>query len=145
MAFRLLLVLAATSAQATDSLHINNAWIAEAPPVSTVQAGYFNLHNTTGKTIALTSVSSDAYDNIEMHLSVEKNGVASMQRVSKIEVAPGDRIQFAPGGYHLMLYKPVCSFKQGDKIMLHFTLSDATTITITAVVKKYRSSFNPHL
>ncbi len=115
---------------------ITNAWIAEAPPVSRVHAGYFTLHNGSDKPVTLKTVSSDAYGNIEMHLSIEKDGVSSMQWLQQIEIPAGEDVVFAPGGYHLMLFRPAKRLKQGDTVKLHFGFADGSRITTTATVKK---------
>ncbi len=115
---------------------VNNAWIAEAPPVSRVHAGYFTLHNGGSKPVTLKTVSSEMYGNIEMHLSIEKDGVSSMQWLQQIEIPAGEDFAFAPGGYHLMLFRPVKRLKQGDEVKLHFGFADGSRITTTATVKK---------
>ncbi len=115
---------------------ITNAWIAEAPPVSRVHAGYFTLRNGGDKAVTLKTVSSDMYDNIEMHLSIEKNGVSSMQWLQQIEIPAGEDVAFTPGGYHLMLFRPAQRLKQGDKVTLQFGFADGSRITTTATVKK---------
>ena len=115
---------------------VNNAWIAEAPPVSRVHAGYFTLHNGGSKPVTLKTVSSEMYGNIEMHLSIEKDGVSSMQWLQQIEIPAGEDVAFAPGGYHLMLFRPVKRLKQGDEVKLHFGFADGSRITTTAIVKK---------
>ncbi len=115
---------------------ITNAWIAEAPPVSRVHAGYFTLHNGGGRPVTLKTVSSEMYGNIEMHLSIEKNGVSSMHWLQQIEIPAGEDVAFAPGGYHLMLFRPAKRLKQGDEVTLQFGFADGSRITTTATVKK---------
>ena len=115
---------------------ITDAWIAEAPPVSRVHAGYFRLHNGGDKAVTLKTVSSEMYDNIEMHLSIEKDGVSSMQWLQHIEIPAGEDIAFAPGGYHLMLFRPVKRLKQGDTVKLQFGFADGSRMQTTATVKK---------
>lgn len=136
----LLLGCASTNTIASGEISIENAWIAEAPPVSKVHAGYLTLHNHTGKKRSLTRVSSDAYNSIEMHLSIEKDGIASMQRMDKIEIDAGSSFEFKPGSYHLMLFTPAGKYKQGDSIELTFQFDDGTTETVSAKVKKHSSA-----
>jgi copper(I)-binding protein len=40
-----------------------------------------------------------------MHQSTEKDGMASMEQVLQLELAPSQTVTFAPGSYHLMLMK----------------------------------------
>lgn len=133
-------LLFAGHAHAAKRAQISHAWIAEAPPVSKVHAGYFMLSNHSANAVSLVSVKSNAYDKIEMHLSVEKDGLASMQRQDEITIPQGKTIEFAPGGYHLMLYTPARRFTQGDTIQLQFILSDGTAINTSATVKKHQAA-----
>ena len=139
MCFRLFCLLPAvflTLPAFAGDVTITHAWIAEAPPVSRVHAGYFTLHNGGSKPVTLKTVSSEMYGNIEMHLSIEKDGVSSMQWLQQIEIPAGEDFVFAPGAYHLMLFRPAKRLKQGDKVKLQFGFADGSLITTTAVVKK---------
>ncbi len=133
------LVPAATLALAESqpsTIDIDDVWIAEAPPVSRVHAGYFHLRNHGDRNITLNGVSSEAYGSIEMHRSIEQDGVASMQRLSSIDIAAGDSLHFEPGGYHLMLFRPNGRFRQGDRIALQFHFADGRNIAVSANVRK---------
>ncbi len=131
----LLLALLASHVHASD-IAIENAWIAEAPPVSRVHAGYFTLRNAGDKAVTLKAVHSDSYDNIEMHLSIEQDGVSSMQWLQQIEIPAGEDFSFAPGAYHLMLFRPHKPLKQGDSVKLQFEFADGQRVDTTAIVKK---------
>lgn len=131
-----------TNTIASNGINIENAWIAEAPPVSKVHAGYLTLHNHTDEKRVLTGISSDSYNSIEMHLSIEKDGIASMQRKDKIEIDAGSSFEFKPGGYHLMLFTPAGKYKQGDTIKLSFQFDDGSTESVNASVKKHSSAID---
>jgi len=93
-------------------------------------AGYFDVHNTGKKTVSLTGVSSADFGMVMMHRSMHKNGEASMMMVDKIDIAPGKTVQFAPGGYHLMLMNRKKNIKVGDKILidLEFGTGEKTAV-----------------
>jgi copper(I)-binding protein len=135
----LLLLVFSTASATENGIRISAAWIAEAPPVSKVHAGYFSLENTSNKKAVLRAVRSKSYDNIEMHLSIDKDGVASMQWLQQLDIEAGQKLLFAPGGYHLMMFRPTGSFKQGDNIELQFEFEDGSTLHSTAVVKKHHN------
>jgi len=130
------------AAKETTTIKIEDVWIAEAPPVSKVHAGYLKLHNTSDTSIVLQGVSSDAYNSIEMHLSIERDGVASMRRMDEIVIDAGGTFEFKPGGYHLMLFTPSRRFKRGDHIGLNFRFDDGSTLTSTAMVKKHNDAID---
>ncbi len=129
---------------ATGSIDIDEAWIAEAPPVTKVHAGYFKLSNHSGKAVELSSVTSPAYRKIEIHRSTEKDGVASMQYLATLMIDAGETIHFEPGSYHLMLFTPAKRFRQGDVITLKFNFSDGSTTLIDAAVKKHNAAMQHH-
>lgn len=96
-------------------LTASNAWI-RLLPAGLPLGGYFKLHNSGKQVIILAGVSSPAFRQIQMHKSVEKNGVESMQRVHTLKIMPGRSISFAPGGYHLMLFGRTHPLKIGEKV-----------------------------
>ena len=66
--------------------------------------GYFTVTNTGPKPIKLVSIESPAARSITLHQSLMQNGVSSMRAVTGgVAIAPGAKVGFAPGGYHLML------------------------------------------
>lgn len=141
--FTLFLLCQMTVASA-DHIEIRQAWIPEAPPVSRVHAGYFEIHNSSGTDALLSHASSDAYDSVEVHLSIEKDGVASMRRVEAVKLPAGSSVSFEPGGYHLMLIGPHEAKRAGDKVAIRISLDDGTQFDIEALVKKHDTGHSHH-
>ena len=81
-------------------------------------AGYFDVRNSGKNAVSLTGASSADFGMVMMHKSMHMNGEASMMMVDKIEVSPGKTVQFAPGGYHLMLMNRKKDLKVGDKVLI---------------------------
>ncbi len=115
---------------------VKNAWVREAPPVAKVLAAYLSIENHTGKARALTSVASPAFDKIEFHKTVQKDGMASMEQQDKLFISAESAITLEPNGTHLMLFNPAKPLKAGDKVNFVLTFSDGTNVTTDAVVKK---------
>ena len=65
--------------------------------------GYLTLANVGKKPIKLVAVESPAAKSISVHQSSMVGGVMSMRPVTDLSIAPGAKVEFAPGGYHLML------------------------------------------
>lgn len=125
-----------TNAENTTTVQIEDVWIAEAPPVSRVHAGYFSLSNTGNRKLTLTAVRSEQYGRIEMHLSTERDGIARMQKLEHFDIPPGEAITFAPGRYHLMLFQPRSPLRHGDQVSLEFVFEGADTVRTLATVRK---------
>ncbi len=98
-------------------------------------AGYFILVNPSETNITLTGADSPAFGNVMMHRTVNQDGVTRMQPVAQIELAAGEQIEFAPGGYHLMLMKRTRSLAIGDdiEVTLFFANGQQQSITFRAV------------
>ncbi|MDL4864461.1 copper chaperone PCu(A)C [Halomonas elongata] len=98
-------------------------------------AGYFRLHNRSEQPVVLVRAQSDAFGSIEMHRSMNHDGMASMEAVPRLELSPDEHIEFAPQGYHLMLMDQVGSLSVGDSvdITLEFEQRDPLTVGFKAV------------
>lgn len=66
--------------------------------------GYLTLANVGAKPLKLVSVESPAAKSVSIHQSSMTGGVMAMRPVTGgLPLAPGAKVEFAPGGYHLML------------------------------------------
>ena len=125
-----------TAAQANHQAIIEDAWIAEAPPIAKIRAGYLKLYNKGKHPIEIKSFSSPDFKDIELHQSVIVNGMVSMEEIEHLVIKSGQSIEFKPGGYHLMLFNPVHKLSAGDKVKIQIQLKDNMTTDFTAVVRK---------
>ena len=118
---------------------VKNAWVREAPPVSPVLAGYMVIENHTDKTNELTSVKSSAFQKIEIHKTVYKDGMASMEGQDSLAIAAEGSVELKPGGTHLMLINPVNPLKAGDTVNFLLVFSNGSKSIVSAPVKKASS------
>ena len=128
--------------QAESALHINKAWIPEAPPGARVMAGYMEINNPTDKNIEIIAISSPDFARIEMHLSKEVNGTAKMLPQKTLNIPAGKSLSLASGGYHLMLIKPKKRLVNGQKAQLNFSFNNAKNLSLNISVKKATSHRN---
>jgi len=115
---------------------VTDAWIPEAPPMSTVMAGFMTIHNPDANDVKIVSVQSEQFEEVQMHLSVTEKGIARMLP-QKILIIPaqGD-LQLKQGSYHLMLFNAISPLKAGDKVALTINLADGSKLPVIAEVKK---------
>lgn len=139
----LLLAMAAAPLSAEVELEVRNAWIREAPPGAQVHAGYLEISNHGTTDTALTGISSKDFGAVEIHRTVVEDGMARMQRIERLEVPAGGKATLAPGGYHLMLFRPARALTAGDTagLLLHF--SDGICRNTTAVVRRSTGNDRP--
>lgn len=116
------LPVAALAADAT--LRVEDPWIRAAPPGARMLAGYATLGNEGDVALTLVGAASERFGLVEMHRTVQVDGVARMRQVESLEVAPGAQVALEPGGLHLMLMRPVSDVAEGERIPLRLRLAD---------------------
>jgi copper(I)-binding protein len=136
VAFLLFAVLPATvQARAGDMLDFDGAWIRSAPPGSPVMAGYVAIHNQGSTEMLVDSARSDAFGAIEIHEMRDVNGVMRMRPLPELRIEPGLQVELAPGGKHLMLFRPQRELAAGDTVEIEFSLRDGTQRRVTFEVR----------
>ncbi|MCW1381661.1 copper chaperone PCu(A)C [Novosphingobium sp. KCTC 2891] len=96
---------------------------------------YFTLAQGNGAPRKLAAVHVDGAERAEMHRSAMHNGVATMAPVTEVALAPGKAVQFAPGGYHVMLFGVSDSLKAGSTTELTITLDNGDKASVSAKVQ----------
>jgi copper(I)-binding protein len=81
--------------------------------------GYLTLANVSSKPVKLLAIETPAARSATIHQSSMTNGVSSMRAVTGgLTIAPGAKVEFAPGGYHLMLMGLKAPQAVGGKVPL---------------------------
>ena len=86
-----------------DILYADNARVKISPVEGNPSVGYMDLHGGRIE-VDLVSVTSDDVIRMEMHETVEEDGVAMMRPVKSINILPGETVKMEPGGKHLMIW-----------------------------------------
>lgn len=94
---------------------VSDAWSRPAA-AGTTGAGFLTLSNPGKAPDALVAVESPQARAVEIHRSMMNGGVSSMQKQPRVALAPGGKVLFAPGGYHLMFLGLKQALKTGDKL-----------------------------
>jgi copper(I)-binding protein len=97
-----LLLLAAGGALA-GQLTVKSAWARATPPGVTMGVVYFRLENGGSKSDRLLKLKTSVAASASVHRTEIIDDVARMREVAALHIAPGEEIEFAPGGYHVML------------------------------------------
>jgi hypothetical protein len=118
------------------SVRASHVWIRVSPPGVGVDAGYLTLENLTGKPLDLQQVTSPDFESVEIHQSIVKGGVESMQELPKLALPIKGGVDFTPGGYHLMLMNPRKNLFPGDTVTLMLSFSDGSELAILAPVRR---------
>ena len=112
---------------AGPEVSISDAWMRVIVP-SRPAAGYFKLENKSDKAVDLVAASSPGCGMVMLHESVHENGMDKMMMVKSIAVPAHGKVEFMPGGYHLMCMSPSAAMKPGASVpvTLKFSGGDVT-------------------
>lgn len=113
-----LAALFAAPSQACD-LQVDQAWVRSAPPGASVLAGYAVLRNSGTQALTVSSITSPQFTSVEIHESLEQDGVAKMRRIERLEIPANGEIHLEPSGKHLMLMGPKAELAAGSKVELN--------------------------
>lgn len=95
-----------------------DGWVRWVPPTSRNSAAYFTVENPTLADDILVGASSPRARVAELHKTVTVGLAKSMQRVDNVRITGATRLDFAPGGYHVMLIGLTSPLQEGEKIPL---------------------------
>lgn len=123
---------------------VEEVWVRMPPPVADTAAAYMTLRNHGETDVNITSVESDAAGKPEFHSMSMHDGMMHMQKMEKVIVPAHGKIEFAPGGNHLMLKNLKKKLNAGDHVMLKFNTSDGHTVEVHAEVRDMRNMQDSH-
>tara|TARA_R110000868_G_scaffold29057_5_gene108195 strand:+ start:4008 stop:4490 length:483 start_codon:yes stop_codon:yes gene_type:complete len=124
-------------------LHIEHPWSREMPPVAPTAAAYFVVHNKGAEADRLLSVSTPHAAKAELHEHLHADGVMKMQQVQSVMIPAGGEVQFAPMGYHVMMFNLQQQAKEGERFPLILTFEKAGQVEVEIAVHKNAPASEP--
>lgn len=140
----LCLLLAASSIAAAQALTAADGWVRSAPPGTAVQAGYVRLANSGASELRVVGASSPAFEAVEIHRTIEEDGVSRMRPVDFIVIPPGQSVALEPGGLHLMLMRPKRKLILGDNVVVELVSSDGESLPAVLKVRSLPPDAHEH-
>ena len=130
----------AVPAQAEDvtvgPLKISAPWARATPKGASVGGGYMKITNTGSTSDRLVGGSTNVSSRFEVHAMSMDNGVMKMRPAAiGIEIAPGQTIEFKPGGYHVMFLGLKQPFEQGKHVKATLTFEKAGSVDVNFTVE----------
>jgi copper(I)-binding protein len=137
LAFSLLLVAIwmCSCGPSNKSIKVTNAW---ARPAQAGDNGavYFVIENNTGQADDLLSGASEVAQAVELHMSsMDSNGTMTMEHQMSVPVPDRGKVEFKPGGLHVMLVNLSRELKVGDQFPLTLKFNNTGEMTLQVVVK----------
>jgi len=117
-------------------LEFSDAWIKNLPPAVPVRAGYMTIHNPRSQAVTIVALHSDAFASVEIHQTRMQDGMMHMDPVPNLTIAPGETVQLAPGGLHLMMMQPVQPTRPGEVHRITIEFDDGSMQTLELTVRK---------
>ena len=121
---------------AGESLQAENAWAPWAPPGLKVHVAYMTIVNRGATDQIIVSAESTDYERIELHRSVIKDGVSTMEAIGEVKVPANGRVEFAPTGLHLMLIGPRRPQALDGHVQIVLRLSSGEEVDVSAVIRR---------
>ena len=98
--------------------------------------GYFELQGSKQRdyTLKKVRVESPLNASVEMHESLEVDGLHKMQELLEIKIPKSSQQVFAPGGKHLMLMDLNATELSNNELDLIFEFSDGLSLSYRAQI-----------
>lgn len=124
------------AAGASAGPRISDAWVRALPPTQSSTAGYLRVHNDGDEELVVIGASADIAGRVEIHTTVEVDGLLRMQRLPELRVPAGGVAEFAPGGAHLMLLELSRMPAPGQEVRLCLQFASAPEACTVAPASK---------
>ena len=125
-------------------LVISEAWARETPPGKSMTAAYGWLQNSGDKALVVTSVSAEVAAHSSLHETRIERDRATMRPVSNLTIAPGEEVELAPGGMHVMLMKLDAPLVEGESIDICFKLENNEGMCSAFPIAKRKTMGHKH-
>lgn len=139
---------ASTFAQAHEykvgNLVVDHPMAFETTKTAKSGAGYLTITNTGDTADSLLSVSAD-FPRVMIHTTEEKDGIAKMRHVEKIEIPAGETVVLKPGGYHVMFMGlNGDALEEGEKFPATLTFENSGDLDVTFNVEARKKGGHDH-
>lgn len=129
------LLLSAGGAMAGE-LTVTNTWARATPPGVSMGVVYFHLENGTGKADRLLKLKTAVAASAGVHRTEIVDDIARMREVAVLHVAAGEKLEFAPGGLHVMLMGLKKPLVAGKTFVLELVFEVAGPRRVTVTVRE---------
>lgn len=126
---------AAAGPESAPGVTVTDAMVRLPAVPGTPGAAYFTVSQGSGAPRTIASVYVEGAQRAEMHETVTKNGISSMQQVKDVPIEAGKSAEFKPGGLHVMLFDVADSLKVGGTTELTITLDNGDKVSVPARVE----------
>jgi len=112
-----------------EKAHVQLSPVEDSPSVL-----YFTIKGGPADTV-LRSISSPSILRLEMHETVEENGMSMMKPITAVAVPTRGTVEFKPGGKHVMVWGVDAAARKAGKAEFVFSFSNGDKIAVDASIK----------
>lgn len=120
---------------AKEGIEVSDTW-ARTSTQGMNSAVYFVIQNHNAEADEIIGAVSGVADAVEVHESKMDGDVMMMNHVESVMLEPSAKVEFKPGGYHVMLIGLKQDLKTGDEIEVTLQFRNSPDIKLTVPVKE---------
>lgn len=124
-----------SACSASTGIEVSKAWMRPAAQGGN-GAAYFLIQNRSDGADELTGATSDVAQTLELHESKMEGDVMQMHHAMSVPIEGNTSLEFAPGGWHVMLIGLNRDLNVGDEIQITLKFRDHEDITVTVPVQE---------
>lgn len=117
-----------------DTVRVEAAWV-RVGSAGTVTGAYGTVYNPTLDTLQIVGASSAVAGTVELHETMEHDGLVHMAPRPALPVLPRDSVMLAPGGLHLMVRSLQRDLVIGETVRFTLLLGDGRAIDFPVAVR----------
>jgi periplasmic copper chaperone A len=126
------------------SLEIIGPWSRATPKGAASAIGYMTIKNTGTTPDRLVGGSADFARGFQLHSMVMEGDVSKMRDLTGVDIAPGQTIEFKPGGSHVMFVGLKRPLAEGEHVKGTLVFEHAGTVQIEYGVQGVGAQSGPH-
>ncbi len=130
----MLLALPLAGCNQIKPVYVDGAYVRLSPNPDNPSAGYLTIYGGSAP-VTLRAIETDAAVRLEMHESMMHDGMANMAPIDTVDVPAGSKVQFKPGGKHIMLWQVNQQAIAAGKVEFKLTFSNGDRLLVDAVIQ----------
>lgn len=119
----------------SSTVTVSHPWARASAPTARNGAVYLKIEPRPGANDRLVGARSPVAETVEVHETTMRDGIARMRPIPDVEITPGQPMDLAPGGMHLMLVGLKKPLKERDLFPLILTFEKSGEVSVDVVVE----------
>lgn len=127
-------------ANTTNNITIENGYIRETIPGTSISSAYMTISNHSDKAIVLKEITSEVSDRLELHTHQASNGIMRMRKLDRIIIPANEQVVLQPSGLHIMIFDLDKRLKAQEEVKLNFQFLNNESQNIILPVRSIKKT-----